>query len=128
MGLMPPTRFCVRRRAGYVRPVICARSAMIMFAKSLSDEIGKDAQNNYYRTKLEGIDGADRLDVAANGRQHQERRREDAERTRDREATRHAIRARQARLAESQRHQRGKLQENAKAGEQDIQQDELGEA
>src|SRR5690349_8826764 len=29
MGLMPPTRFCVRRRAGYSRPAICDKSAIV---------------------------------------------------------------------------------------------------
>src|SRR5262245_17851714 len=30
IGLAPPTRFCVRLRAGYVRPAILERSAMII--------------------------------------------------------------------------------------------------
>src|SRR4051812_30691839 len=33
---MPPTRFCVRLRAGYVLPAICARSAMIMIFLSMA--------------------------------------------------------------------------------------------
>src|ERR1035437_9271481 len=56
MGLAPPTRFCVRRLAGYVRPSIWERSAMIM--KAFAQEIAYNSGSDQQRAQLEGIDGA----------------------------------------------------------------------
>jgi len=51
MGLAPPTRFCVRRRAGYVRPSISERSAMIMDAlrSRNSIQLGPNQQRAEWR-------------------------------------------------------------------------------
>src|ERR1035437_4676823 len=107
MGLAPPTRFWVRRLAGYVRPSIWERSAMIMNA--LAQEIGYNSGSDQQRAELEGIDGPDGFRVIANHRQNQKRQRRDAHGNGADRAAGNAIWPLQPGLADAQRYQRGKL-------------------
>src|ERR1039457_5863589 len=90
MGLAPPTRFCVRRLAGYVRPSIWERSAMIMNA--LAQEIGYNSSSDQQRSELQGVDGTDGFRVIANHRQNQQRQRRDAHGDGAKKTAGHAIR------------------------------------
>src|ERR1019366_3756073 len=107
MGLAPPTRFCVRRLAGYVRPSIWERSAMIMNA--LAQEIEYNSGSDQQRAELEDIDGPDGFGVIANHGQNQKRQRREAPGKGAEKTAGNAIRPLEPRLADAQRHQRGKL-------------------
>src|ERR1035437_1523188 len=126
MGLAPPTRFCVRRPAGYVRPAIWERSAMIMNA--LAQEIAYNSGSDQQRAEFEGIDGPDGLRVIANHGQNQKRQRRDAHGNGAGKAAGNAIRPREPRLADAQHYQRGKLQKNTQARQQHIEHDQFDEA
>src|ERR1035441_2271392 len=121
MGLAPPTRFCVRRLAGYVRPSIWERSAMIMNA--LAQEIAYNSGSDEQRAEFERIDGPDGFRIIANHRQHQQRQRRKAHGNGAKKTAGNAIRPRELRLADAQRYQRGKLQQNTEARQQHIQHD-----
>src|ERR1035437_7759884 len=91
MGLAPPTRFCVRRLAGCVRPAIWERSATIMNA--FTQVIGYNSGSDQQRAELQSIDRPDWFRVIANHRQDQKCQRRDAHGNGAPEAAGNAIRS-----------------------------------
>src|SRR5205823_6283722 len=79
MGLAPPTRFWVRRRAGYVRPAIWDRSAMVIRIFIMDHALSMLCSSRSGRSCMHGRRAAKTihrdvalvlLDIAHGGRDH----------------------------------------------------------